>query len=137
MALERRPEDPELNLIVAKTLMAGSQFAEAEPYLMRSLNAKPQMLAHVHALIGKVYAETGRPREAIEQLKIGITSDDDGAIHYLLARLYRQMGDAKEASAALAQVKIIKESLRDRGVKTIEDPDLSSLESPAGEVSRP
>ncbi len=58
MALERRPEDPELNLIVAKTLMAGSQFAEAEPYLMRSLNAKPQMLAHVHALIGKVYAET-------------------------------------------------------------------------------
>jgi predicted Zn-dependent protease len=103
---------------------------------MKSLNVKPQMLAHVHALIGKVYAETGRTNDAISQLKMGESSDETGAIHYLLARLYRQVGDTKDAAAALEQVKTIKKQRRDRGVKTVEDSDLSSLESP-GQASEP
>jgi tetratricopeptide (TPR) repeat protein len=136
-ALEHRPQDPELNLIVAETLVAKSQFADAEPYLMRSLNMKPQMLGHVHALIGKVYAETGRTTDAIHQLKMGESSDDNGSVHYLLARLYRQIGDPKDAAVALDQVKTIKQQRHDRGVKTVEDPDLSSLEYSSGEPSTP
>jgi tetratricopeptide (TPR) repeat protein len=130
-ALQRSPQDPELNLIMAETMVAQYHYAEAEPYLIKSLNVKPQMLGHVHALIGKVYAETGRTSDAIRQLKMGESSDENGSIHYLLARLYRQMGDTKDASAALEQVKTIKQQRHDR-VKTVEDPDLSSLESPPG-----
>jgi tetratricopeptide (TPR) repeat protein len=136
-ALELSPKDAELNLIMAEALVAKNRFAEAEPYLMKSLNTKPQMLGHVHALIGKVYAETGRPQDAIDQLKMGASSDENGSVHYLLARLYRQIGDTKNASAALEQVKTIKQQRRDRGVKTVEDPDLSSLESPPGQTSMP
>lgn len=135
-ALERSPQDPELNLIVAETMVAQFQFADAEPYLMKSLNVKPQMLGHVHALLGKVYAETGRTSDAIRQLKMGESSDENGSIHYLLARLYRQIGDTKNASAALEQVKVIKEHRRER-IKTVEDPDLSSIESPSGASSTP
>jgi len=130
-ALTHSPQDPELNLIVAETMVAQSQYAAAEPYLMKSLNVKPQMLGHVHALIGKIYSETGRTSDAIRQLKMGESSDEDGSIHYLLARLYRQIGDTKNATAALEQVKMIKQRRRER-VKTVEDPDLSSLESPPG-----
>jgi Flp pilus assembly protein TadD len=36
-ALERSPQDPELNMIVAETMVAKSQFAEAEPFLIKSL----------------------------------------------------------------------------------------------------
>jgi Flp pilus assembly protein TadD len=134
-ALDRSPQDPELNLIVAESLVASHQFADAEPYLTKSLNVRPQMLGHLHALLGKVYAETGRTKDAIDQLKMSVTSDEDGSIHYLLARLYRQIGDTKDESAALDQVKRIKQQRFDGGVKTIEDPDLSSLESPSGGVS--
>jgi tetratricopeptide (TPR) repeat protein len=137
MALERSPQDAELNLIMAETLVAKSRFAEAEPYLTKSLDAKPQMLGHVHALMGKVYAETGRTQDAINQLKMGASSDENGSVHYLLARLYRQTGDIKDATAALEQVKTIKQLRRDRGVKTVEDPDLSALESPPGASSIP
>jgi tetratricopeptide (TPR) repeat protein len=129
IALERAPEDPALNLIVAEALVSKSQFAEAEPFLKKSLSAKPQMLGHVHAVLGKVYAETGRTKEAIEQLKMGASGDETGSIHYLLARLYRQVGDVKDATAALEEVKTIKEQRRDRGMKRVEDPDLSSLEA--------
>lgn len=136
-ALERSPQDPELNLIMAETMVAQFQFAKAEPYLMKSLNVKPQMLGHVHALIGKVYAETGRTGGAIDQLKMGESSDENGSVHYLLARLYRQIGDSKDAAVALEQVKTIKQQGRDRGVKTIEDPDLTSIESQPGATSMP
>jgi tetratricopeptide (TPR) repeat protein len=136
-ALQRSPQDPELNMIVAEAMVAGNQFAEAEPFLMKSLNVKPQLLGHVHALIGKVYAETGRTSEAIIQLKMGESSDETGSIHYLLARLYRQVGDTRDAASAIDQVKTIRQRRRERGVKTVEDPDLSSLESPPGQASAP
>ena len=128
LALKNSPNDPALNLIVAEALISKTHFAEAEPFLNKSLAAKPQMLPHIHALLGKVYAETGRTHEAIEQLKMGASSDDTGSIHYTLARLYRQVGDVKDAAAALEEVKIIKQR-RDRSIKTVEDPDLSPLEA--------
>ena len=133
-ALERSPQDPELNMIVAETMVANNWFAEADPYLLKSLNVKPQLLGHVHALMGKAYSETGRTKEAIEQLKMAESSDETGSIHYLLAQLYRKIGDTKNAAVAFDQVKTIKQQRRDRGVKRVEDPDLSSLQSPPGEV---
>lgn len=104
---------------------------------MKSPNVKPQTRGHVHALLGKVYAETGRTNGAIDQLKMGESSDENGSVHYLLARLYRQIGDSKDAAVALEQVKTIKQQRRDRGVKTVEDPDLSSIESLPGATSMP
>jgi tetratricopeptide (TPR) repeat protein len=106
-ALIQNPSDPELNTIMAEGLIAQHNYAEAEPYLTKGLNAKSQMLPHVHALFGMVYAEEGRAAEAITQLKLGLSSDDDGSVHYQLARLYRQTGDVQSASQALEQMKLI------------------------------
>jgi tetratricopeptide (TPR) repeat protein len=136
-ALARSPEDPELNLIMAEVKLSQNAFAEAESYLEKSLHAKPQIVPRVHALMGKAYAETGRTSEAIEQLKLGASSDEDGSLQYLLARLYRKLGDTKDASAALDRMKIIKQQRNERGVKRVEDPDLSSLEFPPGGVPAP
>ncbi len=129
IALVRTPDDPELNLVMAEAMMAQNQFAGAEPLLIKSLKGKPQIVPQVHALLGKVYAETGRTREAIEQLKMGASSDANGTIHYQLARLYRGLGEDKNASAAIEEMKRIKLMRNARGVKSIEDPDLSSLEA--------
>jgi predicted Zn-dependent protease len=131
-ALRRTPDDPELNLIMAEVKLAQYQYEAAEPYLDKSLRCKPQMLPRVHALMGKAYAETGRPADAIEQLKMSVSSDEDGSIHYLLAHLYRKVGDAKSALEALEQMKTIKDQRRERGFKAIQDPDLTALESPPG-----
>jgi len=106
-ALLKNADDPELNLIMAEALVAHHDYAEAEPYLDKSLKAKPQMLPHVHALLGRVYAEAGRNTDAIAQLNLGTESDNDGSVHYQLARLYREIGDAKSAAAALEQMKAI------------------------------
>lgn len=106
-ALLKNADDPELNLIMAEALVAHHDHAAAEPYLNKSLKAKPQMLPHVHALLGRVYAEAGRNTDAIAQLELGTESDSDGSVHYQLARLYREIGDAKSAAAVLEQMKTI------------------------------
>jgi len=127
-ALARTPDDPELNLIMAEALIGQHQYAPAEPYLIKSLHAKPQMLPRIHALLGKVYAETGRTQEAIKELKLGESSDEDGSGEYLLAHLYRELGDNTEAYRAIKQMEIIKQQRAARGVKRVEDPDLAPLD---------
>ncbi|MGB9229398.1 MAG: tetratricopeptide repeat protein, partial [Terracidiphilus sp.] len=128
-ALVRTPDDPELNLIVAEALIAQHQYAESQEYLTKSLHGKPQMLPHIHALMGKAYAGMGQTQQAIEQLKLGEASDGDGSVQYLLARLYRQIGDIKDANDALSRMKLIKQQREARGYKQVQDPDLSPLES--------
>jgi predicted Zn-dependent protease len=79
------------------------------------------MLSHVHALLGTVYAETGRTQEAIAQLEMGLAADEDGSTHYKLARMYRKAGDTKRADAAIQQVKALEDQRRKRAVTAIMD----------------
>ena len=136
-ALVRAPDDPELNLVMAQSLLDQREYAEAEPYLQKSLKAKPQMLPRIHALIGNTYAETGRTREAIEELKLGASSDEDGSVQYLLFELYRKLNDAGDAKVALARMQNIKQQREARGVKRVEDPDLSPIEPTLAPAAAP
>jgi len=99
-ALARDPEDSEFNLLMGEVLVAQHDYAGAERYLKKSLHARPDLLPRAHALLGRVYARTGRSKEAITELTQGVASDEDGSVYYQLARCYQKSGDAKAAAAA-------------------------------------
>ncbi len=99
-ALEKNPGDPELNAVMGEILCARGDFAGAEGYLKKSLNTKPEYVPHVHALLGKVYAQTNRIQQAIAELKLALADDKDGTIHYQIARLYLKVGDSDSAKEA-------------------------------------
>jgi tetratricopeptide (TPR) repeat protein len=120
-ALTANPGDPELNLLMGEALIARHDFAGAEPFLQKGLAAKPQMLPHVHALLGTVYAETGRTQDAIAQLEMGLAADRDGSTYYKLARMYRKAGETKKAEAAMQQVKVMEQQRRKGAVTALED----------------
>ena len=101
-ALAKNPADPELNAVVGEILCARDDFAGAEPYLLKSLNAKPEFVPRVHALLGKVYAQTNRTQQAIAELKLALPTDKDGSLHYQIARLYLKVGHRDLAMAAFA-----------------------------------
>ena len=92
-ALAKNPADPELNAVMGEILCARDDFPGAEPYLHKSLNAKPEFLPRVHALLGKVYAQTNRTQQAIAELKLALPTDKDGSLHYQIARLYLKVGE--------------------------------------------
>lgn len=99
-ALAKTPDDPELNAVMGEILCVRDDFEGAEPYLKKSLNTKPEFVPRVHALLGKVYAQTNRPQQAIAELKMALISDKDGSLHYEIARLYLKVGDRNSAMQA-------------------------------------
>jgi len=101
-ALEKNPDDPELNAVMGEILCARDDFFGAEPYLKKSLNTKPEFVSRVHALLGNVYAKTNRTQQAIAELKLALASDKDGSLHYQIARLYMKVGDPDSAKQAFA-----------------------------------
>jgi Putative Zn-dependent protease, contains TPR repeats len=128
MGLNQTPADADLNLLMGESLVSRHQYADAEPFLLKALTAKPQMLPHVHALLGQVYAEAGKTQQAIEQLKLGLQSDQDGSLHYQIARLYRRTGDTKAAAMAIDQMKAIQRQYRQGAVIALQDSRPSDLE---------
>jgi len=99
-ALERNPNDPELNAVMGEILCVRNDFLGAEPYLKKSLTTKPEYISRVHALLGNVYAKTNRIEQAIAELKLGLASDKDGSVHYQIARLYLKVGNSDSAKQA-------------------------------------
>lgn len=107
--LEKDPEDPEFNALMGEILCARHDFSAAEPFLKKSLGAKPELLSRVHALLGNVYAKTNRTQEAIAELKLALASDKDGTLHYQIARLYLRVGDRDAAKQAFETSKQIQQ----------------------------
>jgi tetratricopeptide (TPR) repeat protein len=104
-ALKKNPDDPELSAVMGEILSRQDNFSAAETYLKKALlekglNTRPELAPHVHALLGRVYAETNRTQEAINELNMGLADDKDGHIHYQLARLYLKIGDRNSAQKA-------------------------------------
>jgi tetratricopeptide (TPR) repeat protein len=107
-ALAQNPADSDVNLLMGQILVARREYADAEPYLKQSLQARADLLPHVHALLGNVFARTGRSKEALMELTQGLASDEDGSVHYQLASLYREAGDSKAAAAAFEESRQIR-----------------------------
>ena len=99
-ALKNNPSDPELNLVMGEILCQREDFSDAEAYLKKGLSARPESMPHVHALLGKVYASTNRPQEAIAELKLALPEDKDGHLYYQIGRLYLKIGDRAAAQRA-------------------------------------
>ena len=120
-ALDKNPEDPDFNLLIGEILIARREWSDAEAYLKRGMGAKPQMLPHLHVLLGEVYENTNRPQQAITELQMGAFSDETGGAYYQLARLYMSEGNKAAAEDAFAHTKDLEKKRRERAVIAVED----------------
>jgi predicted Zn-dependent protease len=98
--LQKDPDDPHANLLGAEIMISHHEFANAENYLKKCGKIEPEFMPRVHALLGEVYANTNRPTEALAEFKLGTAGDEDGSLHYQMARLYQKAGNTKAATEA-------------------------------------
>lgn len=118
--LAENPDDPEANLLAGEILVQSNQFEKAEPYLLKCKNLPAEFVPHFHVLLGRVYAETERTRQAIEELKQGLADDEDGSVHFQIARLYQQIGDQADAKEAFQESKQLVDRWNDRATIVLE-----------------
>jgi bacteriochlorophyll 4-vinyl reductase len=74
---------------------------DAESELRRALYLAPYD-AEAHLLLGRCYMRSGRLREAIDEFKVSIWSEDTAAARVALAEAYL---DARDSEAAMAEVR--------------------------------
>jgi tetratricopeptide (TPR) repeat protein len=74
---------------------------KALPYLTSALAADAGN-PDIHRDLGTAYSELGDYRKAEEELKIAVTADHDGSVHYKLARAYQALGQKENASREFA-----------------------------------
>jgi predicted Zn-dependent protease len=120
-ALDKNSDDPDFNVLIGEILVARNEWSDAELYLKRGMGAKPQMLPHLHVLLGEIYENTNRPQQAITELQMGASSDETGGAYYQLARLYLSEGNKAAAQDAFARTKDLEQRRRERAVIAVED----------------
>jgi tetratricopeptide (TPR) repeat protein len=98
--LQKDPNDSHANLLAAEIMVVLHEFANAEAYLSKCSKIEPEFMPHVHALLAEVYAGTDRTTEALTEFKLGSADDQDGSLHYKMARLYQKAGNTKDAAEA-------------------------------------
>jgi tetratricopeptide (TPR) repeat protein len=107
--LAEDPNDPEANLLAGEILVQRNMYAEAEAYLAKCGKLPPEFLPRLHALLGQVYASTDRIPAAIQEYKKGLSTDEDGSIHFQLGRLYQKSGDRNAAEEAFRESKRLRQ----------------------------
>ncbi len=91
--LKSEPDDARLNFL-AGDILAYQQLADqAIPYLEKAVKADDSYIA-AHSSLGRAYMSLGKAAEAIPHLEKAIDTDEDGSIHYQLARAYQRAGKA-------------------------------------------
>lgn len=100
--LAKDPQSPELNYLMGGSLFRTEKPDKALPYLEAAVRAQPEHLA-ANATLGLTLVALNKDADAIPYLRKALTLDDDGSLHYSLARAYRAAGHTAQATEAMQQ----------------------------------
>jgi predicted Zn-dependent protease len=92
----------DLNFMLGESLLRTEQPEQAAPYLETALRADGEMLS-AHASLGLALSKLDRGADAIPHLEKALALDDDGSLHYALARAYQQAGNADRSRELMEQ----------------------------------
>jgi len=107
--LRRRPESAELGYLVGDTLLDLQRAEEAIPLLKRAVDRDPKLLA-AHKSLARADLAAGNAAEAIPHLKVALATDEDGSLHYQLARAYQTNGQPGLAEQVLVDYQKLQRS---------------------------
>jgi len=103
------PSNADLNFEAGElTLRRANDAGTAAKYLEQALKVNAG-LVRARVDLADAYADLNRLDDAIGEIKQIASTDEDGALHYRLARWYRQNGNPEEAAKALEISKRMKE----------------------------
>jgi predicted Zn-dependent protease len=115
--LRADPASAQLNYLVGDTLLDLQRVEEAIPLLRRVVARDPKSLAARKSL-ARAYLAAGKAADAIPHLKAAMATDEDGSLHYQLAKAYQASGQPSLAKQVLAEYQKIQRSAAAAGEAT-------------------
>jgi predicted Zn-dependent protease len=107
--LKKEPQSANLNFFVGDSLLATEQIEPAIPYLETAVKLDPSLLP-AQASLGLCYARMGQPLKAIPHLKAALSLDNDGSLHYQLAKAYTATGQPALAKEMMAKYQALRKN---------------------------
>ena len=104
--VRQHPESADLQFMYGDTLLQAQKLDEAIPALEAAVKRDAAML-EARVSLARAYLQAGRHADAIPHLKAALGTDEDGSLHYQLARAYQatgQLGLAKEMLAKYQEI---------------------------------
>ena len=100
--LTKEPGSPALNFLQGDVYLNQQLPEKALPYLRKSVAADPHLL-QAKASLARAYLQLGQANDATQYLKEVLPTDNDGTLHFELARAYRTAGKTELAKEAMAR----------------------------------
>ena len=118
--LKRDPTSAELNYYLGDALLNLQQAAQAAPFLRKAVERDAAVIP-AQASLGRAYLLSGQAAQAIPHLKAALPIDDDGSLHYQLARAYQSAGQSDLAKETLQKYQEIRSSAQGERNKLEQD----------------
>ena len=83
-------------------LLQGQQLDRAIAVLEQAVKA-PDASSTARPLLGRAYVQAGKFAEAVPHLEASVEPDENGDVHYQLARAYQALGRGDDAQKALQE----------------------------------
>lgn len=109
--LKQEPASAELSFLYGDTLLQAGKGEKAIP-LLEAAVARSAALTDARVSLARAYLQQGRHKEAIPHLKAALETDEDGSLHYQLARAYQATGQAELAKQMMAKYQAIQKTKR-------------------------
>jgi len=100
--LETDPDSAQFNYLAGDILLYQQKVEEAVVLLEKAVKSEPGYQAAQSAL-GRALMQIGEAERAIPHLKAALNADEDGSLHFQLARAYQRTGQRELAQTALKQ----------------------------------
>jgi len=100
--MKSAPSSPDLNFMMGESLLRTEEPDKAVPFLETALHENSEMLP-AHASLGLALAKLDRGGDAIPHLEKALKLDDDGSLHYALARACQQAGNPQRSRELMAE----------------------------------
>jgi superkiller protein 3 len=98
--LRQQPASAELNFLVGDTMLNLQRSEDAIPFLQRAVDHNAKLLT-AHKSLARAELAVGKTVEAIPHLRAALATDEDGSLHYQLARAYQAGGQPELAKQIL------------------------------------
>jgi predicted Zn-dependent protease len=126
--LQSDKSSADLNFMMGESLLRTEQPDQAVPYLETALHADSKMLP-AHASLGLALSKLDRGSDAIPHLEKALALDDDGSLHYALARAYQQSGNTQRSRELMEAYQRIQKQNREQKDELAQD---TQIAPPAG-----
>lgn len=93
---------PEIAFLTGDSYLLSEKPEQAIPHLETALEMDPK-LRPARASLGRAYMRIGNTAKALPHLEASLALDDDGSLHYQLARALQSSGDSDRAKTMMAE----------------------------------